>query len=311
MKNFITLLSFLVLLFLAGCGDPEREVIAVGQERICKTNGQPRSCTARENMMIDDMRAIINGIKNYRDQPESFLGGMENSLAPKVYFCGEIHNDIIGKIETLGKINATVEPGDKLLLEGGDRRYRCRCDCALKLVYNIFLQWQWEKTGRSYAADGAMRLAEEENFQQLLQNTRSSYDLRGLKLHKLSWGYWDDARALAKGVSYKTLKERNKAMVEAIDESLRKTNGKVILIAGLAHLPSGDWYIGRAYNQGNDRFPMDLGSYFHAVKSQRKVVQSSRLFKLDEASGSCRPIYNYLKLNNIPFAEYIHKKMLH
>lgn len=286
------------LLFLGSCGPV--------LESICEENGIRRSCTVREQMMINDMHTIIIELYDFdaNKNLDSFLRGMQIKPDPKVLFFGENHVYVPGQIMTLGAINSQAQEGDIILLEGADRTMPVMKNdyCAIKLVFRIFEHWQYVKLGQKYEPDGASKYSKQQNFSQLLKNTIKSYDLSGLNINKLHCGYWDDAAALAeKDVNYGNLKVRNRSMVKAIRDRLINYN-RVFINTGLAHTPSGD--LSQAHL--NSFRPKNLDEYYTYIKSQRRCKKIGP----DSACGNSRVVYKSLTDANIPFGEYIYRPLI-
>lgn len=304
----------IAILFVAGCvlltacAEPQLQ-------KICRESGEIRPCTPRELVMIDDMHTIIRAVRNYEliDPKEIAWAGhaSKRNANPKVLFYGESHPEIIGRIQTLGAINQDLKKGDILLLEGSDWREDLIADCGVQLIYGIFVQWQYEKLGRSYS--DSFKWRREQGFAKMLQITRESYDLSGLNIANAKCGYWDNGAAIA--ICVKDLSKvndylatRNSSMVDAIKHRLA-TYDRVIINTGFLHMPSGDFMLHQSlYKAKSLSFPSKRKDFYPFIAKEKAKI--ARSVKLDEGAGSTQVIYDYLKSEKIPYRERIHGKML-
>lgn len=297
-------------LMLASCAEPELEAL-------CQERGETRPCTAKEKAMIDDMHFIIRTIHNYdlTDKSKTYWQSSGNSSQPKVIFYGEKHTEVLGQMLTLAALNAEARTGDVLLREGGDRNIPHQHRCGLDLIFQVFVQMQWEKLGRPYDPEESYKWRREQRFDLLLDATKSSYKLNGLSLANISCGYWDDQNAIeeihkgSKSIS-RTLKPRNRAMTLAIKDGLDRYK-RVIISTGWAHMPSMDMFWTQKLNPKVTNFPTTFEDYYQLVKLEKKKPEDVRSLRLDDDAGTTKVIYDFLKDQNIPYQERTHGKMIH
>jgi len=256
--------------------------------------------------MIKDMHAIIRELREYEPRPDHFVLGGNNATKPRVLFLGERHTAIGGQVATLAYLDRIAARGDMVLLEGADRRESADLNCSLLLVFRIFRNWQWQKLGRPYDPDEAANYAESQGYPELLSITRESYGFNGLSLPYLRCAFWDDGDALKQPITYESLKTRNKSMKMAMDFWLPRSN-RLVVMGGSDHLPMGEWISAQRSNRS--RLPRDLHGYYRLVKEQRARPIFRRTLILSEATGSTKPIYNFLERNRIPYAQFIHRRM--
>lgn len=311
MNLFKLLFAVITALFLGSCAEPRFE-------KICEEGGQARPCSVRELAMIDDMQTIITTVRNFeQSNPEeiNWFGRRKTKTgSPEVYFFGERHPEIIGRMQTLGAINSLITHKDILLLEGADWQSPHFRDCGVQVVFHIFLLWQFEKLGRSYTE--SFKWQKNIEYRQMFNVTRKSYDLTGLTIADLRCGYWDDAKAIENSLRDLTkisqyLPARNGAMVEAIKDGLKKYD-RVFVNAGFAHLPTGDGFSfalrNRDYLKVNG--PLSYGKFYRLVDEELQKPEAARVVKLDDGDGSTKVINDYLKKEKINFVEMTHGKMM-
>lgn len=297
------ILGLLLISFISGCGD------GVEDPRF-----HTKTAVDHKQMMIDGMNAIITSVRHFNPEhlTTSFRVHTENMRSPKrnpeVYFFGEKHTEIIGKIENLGAINYLAHPGDYVLLEGVDRTMRLVYpNCGLYLVYGVYVQWIVEKRGKDYDPDKQKEWLEKQNLFDLLKETESHYDLSGLNIANVTCGFWDDGRALEDDITYASLKIRNISITKAIHQR-RSYNRQIFVEAGYRHLPIGEYFQIYGMNE-KSVMPTDFSTYYAQVKQERRRAPNQRSMLIDDTAGSTRVIYNYLSTNDIPYAEFIHGKM--
>lgn len=278
-------------------------------------NGEERSCTREENAMIDDMHTIIASLRNYQGKPSEVdwkLRFDRTHGEPKVYMFGEEHTDVIGLIETLSEINSMLKRNDIILFEGGDRNSALIVNCGLERIYDIFVQWQFEKLGKSY--NDIFSWNKHVHFRKLFESTKKSYDLTGLSIADAKCGYWDDGDAIRRSAADLSrishyIAQRNTTMVAAIKDRL-KTYDRVIINTGYGHMPLGDFIVSlrrnRKYYKAHPT--VDLSDYYRLVDSERRAPTGT--FKLEPDSGSSKVIYDYFKNERVPYFEAIHGKFL-
>lgn len=311
--NFLRISCLIVFsgLFLVACAEP---VITP----ICEDNGVERPCTKKELSVIDDVTYIITSVRNYQtndaDNAGWFVHKKTKSRKPKVEFYGEAHPQVLGRIQTLGEINNSLMPGDVMLLEGADRKIAHFGKCGLKFIASIFIQLQFQRMGRSYS--DIFEWKKKAEYAQLFKNTEKSYDLSGLSIADMKCGYWDDSDAIEKSVTNKArdvvqyLEVRNISMTKAIDEGLKKYS-RVLINTGLAHMPLGDTLIFKHDNAGYFKTAQhSMDDVYKIIDMSKKQAHNQRSFKVDDATGTSKVIFEYLKNNDIPFVEAIHGKML-
>jgi hypothetical protein len=269
--------------------------------------------------MIDGMNAIITQVRNFNSEnlKTGFFQNGDSLEDARVLFFGEEHTEIIGQIESLGALNFLAKPTDMLLLEGQDKKIEISIDCALFLIFQLYVNWEWEKFGAFYDVANVKRKNEwviRNRFNDLLASTHRSYDLSDLNLSKLRCGFWDDAQAIRdtikdNRVTHGTMERRNKSMTGAISTNLKDNAGRVIVSSGYRHMPITEYFVAQAQNQNNSHFPKELAQFYRQVKEIRSSGQLYAAFKLDELSGSTLPIFEYFKGQSIPFREYLHRRL--
>lgn len=270
--------------------------------------------------MIEGIQGIIGQIR-YFDQNnlnKSFSQVGDSESVARVLIFGEEHTDIVSQIETLGAINALASPGDTILLEGGDRKSSIESNCAYYLLLNLYVNWQWEKLGEPYnVANVQVKLEwqKQQQFDKAFIATRNSYNIADLSIARVHCGFWDDETAIKEtfsknDVTRDTLLKRNESMAEAIKTALDRGSGRALINTGYRHMPSYDLFYTRIINKDkNQSFPQELRRYYELVKETRSKPENERVWKLDSSAGTTEPIYKYLVNNNIPFREYIHRRL--
>lgn len=292
-----------------------------GHEYICTDSyDQRRACTKKEMAMIDGIRAIIGQIRHFDDGTinKNFEQAGDDLNVARVLFFGEEHTDIVSQIETLGAINALAQKGDKLLLEGADRKTKIEYNCGYYLILVLYVNWQWEKLGQPYNVANVQAKTEWQKVEKLSRrfwDTRFSYDISDLAISRLSCGFWDDELAIKETVAKnqvtaETLQKRNESMTEAIKSALDSGAERVIVNSGFRHMPYVDLFITRSINkEKKDKFPVELRRFYELVHKSRNKSLGGDPIKLDSGSGTTEPIFRYLRQNNIPFRELIHRRL--
>lgn len=309
MRISICIILGILALILSSCAEPNLT-------HTCKDNhGEIRECTPEENDMIEDVHMIIREVRNYdRVKNDVTWFGRQSKKPPRVLFYGESHPEIIGRIETLGAINAALERNDVLLLEGDDWKMpHFQKRCGINLIFNIYVQWQFQKLGRTYLE--SFKWQKQHHFLHLFKTTLDSYDLTGLSINDVRCGYWDNRVAIdasledTNKISY-YLPTRNASMVDAIDKSLSLYD-RVIINTGFAHMPIGDYNICQERNKKSKiSFPKKRREFYRLVDEQRKKHPAQRSIQLDDSDGTTKVIYDYLKRKKVPYQERIHGRML-
>jgi hypothetical protein len=274
-----------------------------------------RACTKSEQAMVDGMHSIISQIRNFdaENLSTAFISNGADLTRARLLIFGEKHTEIISQIETLAALNFLAREGDYLLLEGSDKQRKYVYDCALFLIFQIYVNWQWETQGKRYTIS-AIKDKEgwrrRKKFNELLRNTHKSFHINDLNISKLMCGFWDDSRALADtfahGITADNFERRNRSKVEAINKALVNAE-RLFVITGFLHMPMGDYIHNRILNRNNPRFPNNFAGYYELLKEPKK----RREFNLELTAGTTAPIYNYLINNNILFNELIHARLLY
>jgi len=302
MSRFMRALGLvsLVGLLLVGCAEPQ-------QKSICREGGIVRSCSAKEQKVIDGMQSIITAVRNYQIKPESFYK-LSVGKNPQVMLFGEDHTNVISKIETLGLMNYLLRRDEIILLEGGDWRSGVIPNCGIILIRDIFYAWEWLKLGRPYQGNFIEILDHQEHYYRILDITKESYDLADLAINDARCGYWDDKNE-RDGISYEKIEARNRTMTKAIDYWLPRSSG-IKIQGGARHLPSGERMAAERSNPLAN-IPEDLSAYYALVNEQLKRPLARRSLQIDHWAGSTKPIHDYFKQNGISYAEYIHGSVVH
>lgn len=285
--------AIITLLLLSACAAPRFD-------SICRENGENRPCAKHEQQMIDDMHSIIRAVQDFDEKNlrGSFLLGEKNKANPSVLLFGEKPREIIGRMETLGAINAFANKGGIILMDIGERGDQIE-DCGLWLVLRIYVAWHTIKSGQ------------DTDFDKIFEVTKASYDLSGLNIADLKCGFWDIATLAQKETpnTYEEIKERNQSMVKAIADA-RKDHRRVLVLANYFQLPTGDRFSTSLNNRKmTSSFPKTVADFYKAIKGQRKLPASNHSIKPHGYTGSAKVIYNYLNNNKISYSEYIHGKM--
>jgi len=267
--------------------------------------------------MIESLQGLIGQVRYFDEGTlsKSFEQVGYPLAASRVLFFGEEHTDIVSQIETLGAINAIAKPGDTILLEGGDRATPIERHCGFYLLLSLYINWQWEKLGEPYSVGSVRKKMEwqkEQGFGRTFIDTKRSYNISDLNISRISCGFWDSDQAIKETfnkneVTKDTLLKRNTSMVEAIKMALARDTGRALVISGFMHLPTFDYLDTKRLNKEKSDFPESMQRYYELVREARNKPQSS--FKMDSSSGTTEPIFKYLTENNIPFREFIHRRL--
>jgi hypothetical protein len=302
----------IILLSLTRCQPFSEQSLGICNDK----HGPIRPCTEAEQTLIAGMRNIISQIRNFDATKLSksfkFHGGPLNKS--RVLIFGEKHTEIISQIQTLAAINFLAREGDILLLEGSDRRQKHQKNCLLFLIFQIYINWEWETLGQQYSVNTVKEKEQwlkKTRLDKLFRNTLNSYSISDLNLNKLRCGFWDDRDALrdtfsANLVNAGNFEKRNESMVLAIENALAQAP-RVFVIAGYLHMPIGDFFHNRLFNLNNTKFPDKLTKYYDLMRRQ---PEQRKKFTLEETAGTTEPIYNYLKNNDITFTELLHGKLV-
>lgn len=208
---------------------------------------------AEQDVFIAEMNAIIaevaNPLSSYELDHHFFSNGHPFSQSKFVLF-GENHVDYDTLMLQARAFQTYVKSDDLVLFEGNDAGKHV--DCA-SYVFDLYVVKKWNETKRAYDVDEKAKFAA--SLSHLFAEARSNLDLYKLKLQDATCMFWDNLSAFDLEPKQLSLTTRNSTMVDTMQASSYRNYGRIFVIAGKGHLPSGDldWF--KAF------FGKDLFSY--------------------------------------------------